>query len=236
MWRYPKFLLGPLTRNTPCLASFLRVARGLGPALRKHTAADTSRRDYENAGADMSAAPPPVTDMASAFFLRVLLEGNYETAIEIGASTGARITTLKRLLGPVNAYGLDIMKNYQTPFEMEGVCFEKFDPCFFASPRPASLVVSRGTLCCFTPDELVAFLTVLRKGSYDLAFYEPMGYFPAESAISRSRESFYHPYPELLQDAGFRLANDDWNRSVAFSFNVSMMESWFPGYAVCPKS
>lgn len=236
MWRFPKSLLGVLTRTNPCLASFLRVARGLGPALGKHKAADYSRRNYENACADMSAAPPPVTDMATSFFLRILLEGGYETVIEIGASSGTRIITLKKLLGAINAHGLDILKNYQTPFEMEDVRFENFDLSFFESPRPASLVLSRGTLCCFTTDELAAFLNVLQKGAYDLALYEPMGYFPADAAISRSRESFYHPYPELLKDAGFRLVNDDWERSVGFSFNVSMMESWFPGYAVCPKS
>ncbi len=218
-----------LKKRFPLLASSLYLLSLLPQSRAKHRVRSRGGRDYHNMEVTLGGAVP-VYDAATAFFLRAVLEVGYMTVIEIGTFNGSRILTLKRLVPAITGYGLDIPKTFAQPFDVEGVRFELFDNAFFKVERPQAIVLSRATLCCFKREELDAFIATLGGGGYDLALCEPVLAFEFDTSLQRSKNTYYHPYPMILRNAGFHL-DGSWQRVTKYAFSLGMTEAWYHNVA-----
>lgn len=165
----------------------------------------------------------PIDDAATALFLRAIMVGGHKSIIEIGSYDGARIITLKKLLPDIDARGVDILKNYAAPFERGGVAFSRFEDSAFGEGLDAPLVLSRGTLSYFDPQEVAHFFDILKEGRISIAFYEPNPFYHVEAHTIRYRKmnrvAHYHPYDDMLEARGFTLHADkkgtyNWARSL----------------------
>lgn len=175
---------------------------------------------------DMTIAPleeTPLDDAATALFLRAITAGNHRSVIEIGSYDGARIITLKKALPDIDAYGLDILINYQDPTERSGVSFAPYSEAFFEGDFVRPLMISRGTMSYYDPDELNRLFDVLARQSIAVAFYEPSPFFHVEKSTIRYRKqnriARYHPYDDMLEARGYTLSVNkrityNWARSL----------------------
>ena len=215
----------------PTLLAMLRAIRHMPTAFRKHGML----------GPEYAALDRPMTgtvdvhDAALNLFLRAIMEFRYRSVIEIGAYDGARIIVLKRLAPEIEAFGLDILPQYNTPFERGGVKFRRFDPAFFAGIPTPALFCSRGTLPYFQPAEVAELFNALSARGVDIAIYEPVAYRNVPRSLKRSPNSFYHPYDHLLRQAGLTPCAE-FNGVTGFSFSLSMMEAWYGSVARAPKA
>jgi hypothetical protein len=206
----------------PALLAMLRAIRHMPPALRKHRSVGPQYATLDKA----IGGTVDVQDPALNLYLRAALEFKYRSVVEIGAYNGARILNFKRLVPSAEAWGVDILPNYQTPFERDGVRFRRFESAFFEQLATPALVCARGTLCYFQRSDLADFFRVLARRGIDIALYEPVAYRNVPNSLQRSPTSFYHPYDHLLRETGLTpLA--DFNAATGFSFNLSMMEAWY---------
>ena len=165
----------------------------------------------------------PIDDLAVALFARTLIEGGHKSVIEIGTYTGERILALKRLFPDIDAVGLDILTNFKTPQEKDGVLFQFFSDEAFAQEFETPIVLSRGTLSYFTPEELERFFDTLTAHRLAIAFFEPGPFFHIEKSTVRykkkNRTAYYHPYDNMLEERGYTLRVDkkktyNWVRSM----------------------
>ena len=139
------------------------------------------------------------------FFLRVMLEGRFRTAIEIGAAGCHRIKSLARLLPEIEAHALDIGPAFGVERQDGGVRIGPFEPAFFEVRRERAVVFTSATLACLRPPELDDFLRLLAGHGYALALSEPGFRFGVDRALPRNRLSYYHPWRQRLEAAGFAL-------------------------------
>lgn len=208
--------------NGPALLAMMRIVRHMPPAFSKHS---SPGRHYSSASVIMGGYVD-IQDPALNLFLRAILEGQYRSVIEIGAYSGERIITLKRLIQDIDAWGLDIVQEYRSPFEREAVKFEHFSLDFFRSVPLPALVCSRGTLTCMKEDDVVSFFQQLAHQGLDIVLYEPAGYKNRPYGLMRSPSSYYHPYDRLLRSAGLT-PDSDFEQATLYNFNLSMMEAWY---------
>lgn len=220
----------PSGHLAPTLLAMLRVLKHMPAALRKHGA---RMPDY-NAASPAIGGTVGVHDPALNLFLRAVLEHGYRTVIEIGAYSGARILTLKRLVPTIDAWALDIIPAYTVPSERNGVRFEPHDIGFFDRPLPDALVCARGTLSLMPPDELEQFLRRLVERRIDLVLCEPVPYRSLTRTVMRGRGSFYHPYDHVLRAVGL-VPQSTFEDAARFAFNLSMMEAWYATLARAPR-
>jgi hypothetical protein len=146
-------------------------------------------------------------DAATAFYINVLLEGKYDTAIEIGSYDGARILEVKKNIPFVQAYGLDIAENYKSAPNIGGVSFRYFDHTILeqlAVQLGKKIILSRGTLTCFNPVEIDMFLNHVKSLHYDLFLFEPATFMRNKKSTWRTSTSFYHPYSALFEEKGMK--------------------------------
>ena len=176
-----------------------------------------------------------VGDVDLNFFLRVVLEGNFRTVIEIGAATCHRIKAIARLFPAVEAHALDIGTAFTPPPRTdEGVRIAALDPSFFQATRDRPVVMSSATLACMRPQELDDFLGLLARNGYALALSEPGFRFDLDRAVPRNRLSFYHPWKRCLEAAGFELAEADVGiKNCAWRLNIPKCngEAWLQIFA-----
>lgn len=220
-------LMQRLVARMPRLASLAHVLRQVPVAFGKR--AGTGARDYVVQAIEITERVP-ATDPACAFYLRCLLEGGHDRFIEIGAYNGARIVTVKRLLPAIDAVGLDICSNYQTPFTRFGVAFGPFIADGLPEPAGRTLLASRGTLTYVPLPALNRFFAHVAARGFDLAIVEPMPTFPIDRTIRRGGGSLYHPYPDLLRAHGF-VDLPDQADGCRFHDYLPMLESWYFGLA-----
>ena len=175
---------------------------------------------------DMTIAPleeAPADDAATALFLRAIMAGDHKSVIEIGSYDGARIITLKKSLPHIEAFGLDILANYQDLSERSGVSFDLYSEAFFDRDFDRPLMISRGTMSYYDPDELNRLFDALARRRIAVAFYEPSPFFHVERSTVRYRKqnriARYHPYDDMLEARGYTLSVDkrvtyNWARSL----------------------
>lgn len=156
----------------------------------------------------------PLEDASTAYFLRALMEGGYRTAIEIGAFRGEKIRSIKRLLPEIDAWAIDIIPEFDTPFEADGVKFRPHNPAFFENDLPAALAFCRGTLTHMTEAQLRDAIAAFRAKDVDLLFYEPCPMFTVRRSFERhpgaraDMMTWYHPYARYLADAGYEVPTE----------------------------
>tara|TARA_B100000686_G_scaffold328956_1_gene389595 strand:+ start:763 stop:1437 length:675 start_codon:yes stop_codon:yes gene_type:complete len=176
-----------------------------------------TRKEIEKYG-DVEIQPrneAATDDPATALFLRAIMIGKHKSVVEIGSFDGSRIVTLKKMQPNIDAYGLDILKNYRTPFKRLGVSFEMYTPDFFNRELERPLMTSRGTMSYYEPDQLEKMFEVLKKNGVSIAFYEPSPFFHVERPTIRYRKknriARYYPYDDMLEAAGYTLTADKRN-------------------------
>ena len=167
-----------------------------------------------------------LNDLATGFWLRCILEKKYERVIEIGTRSGKRVRSLKKICKNIEFYGLDIQENFKKKFEVENVKFEHNNFDFFKYNKKKTLVISRGCLSYYSPEDLNSFFLKLFKEKMDVAFLEPVC-FGEKNSISRFEpdKSYYHPYELILKDIGFSIKN--YPSCEKFTFMLSTMEKWY---------
>jgi len=157
----------------------------------------------------------PADDVATALFIRSIMEGNHRTVFEIGAADGTRIISVKKFVPNIEAFGLDIQSNYRTPFDVDGVSFRYFDTRFFEGGFDKPIMLSRNTLTCFSPDEVRELFTTLSKNGIAVAYFEPSPNFNVTDHTVRSARQnltvYYHPYDDILEGLGYTLHVDGTN-------------------------
>ncbi|MFO0986435.1 MAG: hypothetical protein U1F37_03575 [Alphaproteobacteria bacterium] len=215
-----------LKMRAPRLASALAVLRALPVGWRKRgsTAHDYVQRHYEIGG------HAPGHDLAAALAVRAALEGRHAAVAEIGAASGGRILTLKRLLPHVEAYAFDIGESYRAPSEREGVKFRLLEDGELAALPPGTLIFSRGTLCYLTGAEIETFVARAGERRHDLAIVEPMPLFDLGETVKRGGSSWYHPYPSLLARHGFS-GQPGRAEGAKHSDSLGMLECWYAAWA-----
>lgn len=163
--------------------------------------------DWSAAHYDVNPGSP--FDIPTAFFAQAAR--GKSCVIEIGARHGERITALKSLYPDIDARGLDIAKNYQTPFEAYGVRFGPFDIDETFPER--SLVLSVSTLGYIEPKALQKFINRLSDKKCTLAFFEVHPWTSVKSSQPRRvNGGWYHPYDAMLKVAGFvPLVDNRWS-------------------------
>lgn len=173
-----------------------------------------------------------INDAPAAFYLRAILENAHRTAIEIGSFNGARIKTVKRCLPDIKAIGLDIGARYQSPFQEDGVDFEKFDLDVFRRQHDKPVVLAHCTMNYMPPDILSGFIDCLAQARMPIAFSEPVPVFRYDETLIRSKIAYYHPYRILFSRAGFDLAIPGDDDARFHSLSISMGEFKYTNYAV----
>ncbi|MGE0734566.1 MAG: hypothetical protein AB7G15_18760 [Alphaproteobacteria bacterium] len=204
------------------MLGMLRVLKHMPAALRKHASRPL---DYSTASPALGGTVG-IHDPALNLFLRATLEHGYQTVIEIGAYSGARILTLKRLVPAIDAWALDIIPPYAVPSERDGVRFERYDLSFFDRPLARALVCSRGTLSMMPPDQVEALMHRLAERGFDLALCEPVAYRSVPHPLRRAAGSYYYPYEHMFRHVGMA-PQSTFEDATRFGFNLSMMEAWY---------
>lgn len=176
-----------------------------------------------------------LVDRPFSFFLRCAIEFSHKTVIEIGTYNGRRIINLKRILPNIDAYGLDILKNFKHDFESHGVKFSYFTLDFFNRKFENPLVICNGTLCCLSPAEFREFINSMKKNRFALAFSEPVPIFRHKNHIRRSFFSYYHPYHYLLPKYGFQLAEEDHFEATLKATSLPVSDDFYYNYAFSKK-
>jgi hypothetical protein len=211
----------------------LRHIARMPSALLKHgaTGVDYTQVSVTAAGTD----GVDINDPALNLFLRAVLELKPRTVIEVGAYNGARIATLKRLAPGIEALGLDILPDYAHRSERDGVRFAHFDLAFFDAVAPPALICSRATVSCMPPDAAESFIKRAAARGIDLALCEPVAHRTASASVSRSPQTWYHPYDRWLREAGFTPMSD-FGRATRFTFSLSLMENYYVSVARAPAA
>jgi hypothetical protein len=143
-----------------------------------------------------SGIPDPL-DIPTLFFTAIA--GAYTAVCEIGSANGERIIAIKRAHPRFDAVGLDLV--YQAAQDVADV---HFLPYALDAIPARSLVVSVGTLVCLSPNELRSLVDSLREKKTALAYFEPAPAFEHRRTFRRrSSSGYYHPYSQILCDAGF---------------------------------
>lgn len=171
--------------------------------------------------------------MTVALAIRAALEGRYRVVAEIGAASGGRIATLKRLLPDLEVYAFDIGESYRTPFEQNGVRFRPLDREALASLPRGTLILSRGTLCYLTASEIEGFVRGAAERAHDLVIVEPMPLFDLGQTVERGGASFYHPYPALLSRYGYS-GHPSRADGTKHNDSLGMLECWYASWARAP--
>ncbi len=175
-----------------------------------------------------------LNDIATGFWLRCILEKKYERVIEIGTLGGKRVRTLKNICKDVDFYGLDVQDIFKSQFELDGVKFSQNKLEFFKNNGKKTLILSRGCLSYYTPQNLNLFFKRLYDEKMDIAFLEPICIGEKSSTIRfEPDKSFYHPYELILENIGFSLSKDIFKDK--FTFMLSMMENWYINIAFSKK-
>lgn len=182
--------------------------------------------DFSSTNVDIKYTHPVICDIAYNLYLRALVEGGYRTIIEIGAYSGERILHLKRTMPSVEAYGLDIVKTYHNEHSVEGVNIRLFSLDFFKIKRDKAIVLSRGTMANMSENFLSEFLQVLHMNDYDIAMCEQAPFREIQQTSPRSSNSFYHPYPKLLRQAGYHF-DQNYEAATWHTGILSEMEAWY---------
>lgn len=199
-----------------------------------------SKRDPTIVGGNYEVMRPEIgsrveaEDQALNLYLRTVLELKPHTFVEIGAMGGSRILSLKRMLDTVHATAMDIVALYDQPFEFGGVSFRKFDDVALANFAAGTLVVARGTLCCFNPDAVNHYLAARARDGHNLVVIEPAPLYKIDASAFRGGGSWYHPWEVLLKQHGFTGVRDT-NESTKFAGMPGMMESWYSTVAHAPS-
>jgi hypothetical protein len=182
-----------------------------------------------------------LSDMPTGMFLRLILENGYREVTEIGTYTGARISTLKRLVPSLNAHGMDIGPHYQTPFESHGVDFRPYDSTFFEGGMDRPLLVCVQTLVCFEEEEVNRLFAACAKGGVDMAFFEVQPLFELGDAAPVNRiktggTGWYHDYGALMRRHGFSDQLTGINKAWSHTGHTKTLEHFRPFFASAPKS
>lgn len=150
------------------------------------------------------------------FFARLILERKYDFAIELGAYDLARSKKLKALFPALNVFAVDITEDFQDSKIVDGVSTGPYNisqiEAIALQSQGRGLVCSNGTLTYYGADELVSLLKASFRLGLDIALVEPccIRDFPMKKPWSRSAQTVYHRYADLLSDAGYDLSmNDD---------------------------
>ena len=134
--------------------------------------------------------------------------------LEIGAFRGEKIRSLKRLLPEIDAWAIDIIPEFDTPFEADGVKFRPHNPAFFENDLPDALAFCRGTLTHMTETQLRDAIAAFRAKDIDLLFYEPCPMFTVRRSFERhpgaraDMMTWYHPYARYLAEAGYEVPTE----------------------------
>lgn len=173
-----------------------------------------------------SSGTTPIDDTATNFFLRVILEHNYKTVVEIGTFHGNRIISLKKLIPSINALGVDIGPNFAIPFTRDNVNFSQFNKDFFSNLPTKSLIITNGTLTCMKIEEIKDFLSLIFLHKHDIALSEPCSLVETYITESprRNAVSFYHSYHRLAVSTGFSPLLSH-SQSIDYSYEPNTCES-----------
>ncbi len=218
-----------LKTRTPRLASLLAVLRALPGGWRKR---GTKSLDYVHFEYEIGGSAPG-HDLTFALGVRAVLEGRYRVVSEIGAASGSRIVTLKRLFPEIEAYAFDIGESYRNPLERDGVKFRPFDDSALASLPKGTLILSRGTLCYLTAPQIDEFIGLAAQRGQDLVLVEPMPLFDLPQTANRGGSTWYHPYPALLSRHGFK-GHADRGDGTKHNGSLGMLECWYASWARAP--
>jgi hypothetical protein len=152
-----------------------------------------------------------LNDLPLAFFKSVILEGGYSYVIEIGAYSLDRSMALKRAFPKLPVYGLDVTADFVYPRVAYGVDVGSNSPTTISSIAALrggrGLVCSAGTLAYYKPTAVAELFALTRSIDADLALVEPntVGEGSITRSLRRTRQSWYHPYLDLLPKAGYSL-------------------------------
>lgn len=215
-----------LKTRTPRLASALAVLRALPAGWRKR---GSKAHDYVHLRYEIGGSAPG-HDLTVALALRAALEGRHPAVAEIGAASGSRIATVKRLLPHVDAYAFDIGESYRVPSERDGVKFRPFEDSALAALPAGTLVFSRGTLCYLTGAEIEGFVARAGERRHNLVIVEPMPLFHLGKTVKRGGSSWYHPYPSLLSRHGYS-GHPDRAEGTKHNDSLGMLECWYAAWA-----
>ena len=146
-----------------------------------------------------------INDERLNYFIRVLMEKTYERVVEIGAYDLNRSIQLKSIFPEKEIIGLDVLAEFNKDLVRSGVRTGFFQKDWFLnnSSIQRTLVVSVGTLACFTPEEALEFLEIIYNTGFDIAIAEPHSFFSRKKSLKRNRGSYYHPYQEWFSQIGF---------------------------------
>lgn len=173
-----------------------------------------------------SSGKTSIDDTATNFFLRVILEHDYKTIVEIGTFHGNRIISLKKLIPSINAFGVDIGPNFAIPFIRDDVKFSQFNKDFFSALPTKSLIITNGTLTCMKIEEIKDFLSLIFSHKHDIALSEPCSLVEAYITESprRNAVSFYHSYHRLAVSTGFNPLLSH-SQSIDYSYEPNTCEA-----------
>jgi hypothetical protein len=162
----------------------------------------------------VQARPLRFNDMEANFFIRLIIEHGYDHVIELGAYHLERAAGLARLFPSTKVYGLDITQDFAGERVIDGVTIgpNTLDHIRSIARRHGNrgLICSRGTLVYYSEDDLRALFALASRLGHDIALSEPntpLQPYLAHSRI-RTRRTFYHPFPQMLREAGFELPDN----------------------------
>lgn len=225
-------MLDEIKARYPRLLSLIQTARmTLGAWSKRSTT--ISLRDYKSMRPEIGSGVP-VEDHVVNLYMRAALEGAVNMVVEIGAMDGARMVTLKRLLPNIDVVAMDILKLYGESFESKGVSFIRFDPNVINKFPEKTLIVARGTLCCFNPNEVDSYFEARARDGHNLVVFEPAPLFQINVSASRGAGSWYHPWEALLKKHGFKSVRET-NEAIKFAGMPAMMEAWYSTVAYAPS-
>jgi hypothetical protein len=155
-----------------------------------------------------------INDLEANFFMRAILERRSTHVVEIGAYHLERAAGIARLFPDLDVYGLDITTDYVMRRKVDGVNVgpNRADEIsrIAAAHARGGLLCCRGTLIYYDERQLRELFALAFRLGYDVAISEPntpLAPYLKRSRI-RTRKSWYHPYPQILLDAGFVLPDN----------------------------
>lgn len=212
-----------LRHNFPLSFTFYDLLKKVPNCIRKRKP-DKTEDNYHDICVQLSETKKPLADHAFNFFLRVFLEYKFKLVIEIGSFKGSTILNLKRMIPELDAYGVDIGKTYESPWEKDNVKFQKFEKNLFTENPTKGCVISRVTFAYFSATELKEFLKLLKKNGWACALSEPVPPYGIKKTTVRGVNSLYHPYERYAKEIGFNIVREQ-GHGVRRSGNFGMMEN-----------
>lgn len=226
-------MLNYFKTRSPGLVSFAVLSRSLLRAARTRIGlkrkVDYTKKSKPGIGTLTCSSSDPAFNL----FVSSVVEGKYQSIFEIGAFDGARSAALKNIFPKLDVVALDILVEYGTSFEKNGVTFKHYDRLFDESIPERTLIVCRGTLCCLEPDELNRLIKRGCDAQAGFAFYEPQPLFQPKTFMPRARSSYYHDYSSVFEDHSYSPIDNFYNR-IKESVAPNMCEAWLRAHVRPP--